>query len=147
MSILSWKKDVIAIGYDLFLDGKLVGEIRNKQLSSNSLIKINGRKYFFEAEGLSNKTINIIDMNSRKQIGKIIFNLWRTKASIGLFNEEYKWESDNFSYKKWNIFSQTNDLLIKSKLYKGDSYEVNNEIDELLVFCGIVTLVIQRQSG
>ncbi|MFY0683596.1 MAG: hypothetical protein JXR20_03525 [Balneola sp.] len=146
MALLSWKKDVIAIGYDLFLDRKLVGEIRNERLSKNSYIKISGKKYFFETEGLSNKAINIIDMNSRKQIGKIVFNLWRTKASIALFDKDYIWKIDTFFYIKWSIYSKTNIPLITSKLYKGDSYEVNNEVDELLVFCGIVSLLRRRNQ-
>lgn len=147
MALLIWKKDVIAISYDLFLDDKLVGEIRNERLSSNSYVKVNGKKYFFESEGLSKKIINVIDMNNRKQIGKIVFNLWRTKASIALFDKEYRWKSDNFFYRKWSIYSKTNIPLIKSKLYKGDSYEINNDVDELLVFCGIVTLVRRRNDG
>lgn len=96
MALLSWKKDVIAIGYDLFIDGNLVGEIKNERLSSNSYVKVNGRKYFFESEGLRHKVINVIDMKSRKQIGKIVFNFWRTKASIALFDKEFMWKSDNF---------------------------------------------------
>ena len=147
MPLLSWKKDVIAIGYDLFIDGNLVGEIRNERLSSNSYVKVNGRKYFFESEGLSQKTINVIDMNSRKQIGKIVFNFWRTKASIALFDKEFMWKSDNFFYRKWSIHSTASNPLIRSKLYKGDSHEVNNEVDELLLFCGIVTLVRRRNNG
>ncbi|MEP1150571.1 MAG: hypothetical protein ABJH08_02480 [Balneola sp.] len=146
MALLSWKKDVIGIGYDLFLDRKLVGEIRNERLSKNSYIKISGKKYFFETEGLSNKAINIIDMNSRKQIGEIVFNLWRTKASITLFDKDYIWKSDTFFYRKWSIYSKTNIPLITSKLYKGDSYEVNNEVDELLVFCGVVSLLRRRNQ-
>lgn len=147
MALLTWKKDVIAIGYDLFLDDKLIGEIRNERLSSNSFVKFDGKKYFFETEGLSNKTINVIDMNSRKQIGKIVFNLLRTKASIDLFNKEFMWKNDNFIHRKWSIYTKTNDLLIKSKLYKGDSYEVNNDTDKLLVFCGIITLVRRRNDA
>ena len=85
-------------------------------------------------------------MNSRNQIGKIVFNLWSTKASITLFDKEYMWKSDNFIYRKWSIYNKTNDLLIESKLYKGDSYEVHNEVDELLVFCGIVTLLRRRNQ-
>jgi len=89
MALLSWKKDVIAIGYDLFIDGNLVGEIRNEHLSNNSYVKILKRKYFFESEGFSRKNIIVIDMNSRKKIGKIVFNFWRTKASIALFDKEF----------------------------------------------------------
>lgn len=144
MALLSWKKDVIAIGYDLFMDETLVGEIRNEQLSSNSYVKINGKKYFFESEGLSHKTINVIDMNNRKQIGKIVFNFWGTKASIALFDKEFTWKSDNIFYRKWSIYSASNTPVIRSKLYKGDSHEVNNEVDELLLFCGIVALVRRR---
>lgn len=147
MALFSWKKDVIAIGYDLFIDGNLAGEIRNEQFSNNSYVKILKRKYFFESEGLRRKSINVIDMNSRKQIGKIVFNFWRTKASIALFDKEFMWKSDNFFYRKWSIYSTANNPLIRSKLYKGDSYEVNNEVDELLVFCGIVTLVRKRNNG
>lgn len=146
MAILSWRKDVIAIGYDLFLDRKLVGEIRNEQLSHNSFIKIGERKYFFETTGMSHKRINVIDMKSRKEIGQIIFNLWRTKATITLYGEEYEWKSNYIFYKKWSLCSKKNNTLIESKLYKGDSQEVKNEVDELLVFCGIVTLVRLRHS-
>ncbi|MEQ9091439.1 MAG: hypothetical protein RIE52_10135 [Balneola sp.] len=147
MALLSWKKDVIAMGYDLFIDGNIVGEIRNERLSSNSYVKVNGRKYFFESEGLSQKTINVIDMNSRKQIGKIVFNFWRNKASIALFDKEFMWKSDNFFYRKWSIYSTANNPLIRSKLYKGDSHKVNNRVEELLLFCGIVTLVRRRNNG
>lgn len=146
MALLSWKKDVIAIGYDLFIDENLVGEIRNEQLSNNSYVKIAERKYFFESAGMSHKKINIIDMKIRKEIGQIIFNLWRTKATIKLYGKEYEWKSDYMFYRKWSLSSKDNNASIKSKLYKGDTHEVQNEVDELLVFCGIVTLVRLRHS-
>ena len=146
MALLSWKKDVIAIGYDLLIDGNLVGEIKNERLSNNSYVKVKERKYFFETIGMRHKRINIIDMNRRKEIGQIIFNLWHTKATITLYEKEYEWKSDYMFHRKWSLSSKENDTLIESKLYKGDSHQIKNEVDELLVFCGIVTLVRLRHN-
>jgi len=56
-------------------------------------------------------------------------------------------KSDNLLYRKWSIYSTMNNPLVRSKLYKGDSYEVNNEVEELLVLSGIITLVRKRNNS
>tara|TARA_R110002124_G_C8951760_1_gene513368 strand:+ start:2881 stop:3189 length:309 start_codon:yes stop_codon:yes gene_type:complete len=98
MLILSWKKDRIVSDYDLFIDGKLVGDIRNKSLSATSYVEYKGRKYFFETEGLSQRKILLVDMQERKIIGEINFSLLDYKAKVSLFDKSYLWKFSNIFY-------------------------------------------------
>jgi hypothetical protein len=146
MPLLSWKKDVIAIGYDLFIDENLVGEIRNEQFSNNSYVKIKEKKYFFEASGIGSKKLIVIDMVQRNEIGHIKFNALRSKAAITLFDKEYVWKPNNMLHSKWSIYSTTKEPILEGKAYKSDSSFFQDEIDMLLNFCGIITLLRLRLS-
>ncbi len=146
MPVLSWKKEKLLVDYDLFLDHKLVGDIRNKPFSGTSYVEIAGKKYFFETEGLRLRTITVINMQNRKQIGSIGFNMMRTKAKIELFGKSYIWKLNIF-YTRWTISDRSNQPIIYSKKYRGDSFQVSDHTDEILVLCGIVAMVKIRQFG
>ena len=147
MPLLSWEKDVIAIGYDLFLDGDLVGEIRNERISNNSYVKIKDQKYFFESIGIGPKSINIIDMIKRVKIGRVKFNALQSKVNITLLDEEYIWKPKNMLRNKWSIYSKNKEPILDAKSFKSDSSSVDDESDLLLNFCGIITLLRLRLNG
>lgn len=147
MPVLSWKKEKLLVDYDLFIDNKLVGDIRNKPFSGTSYAEITGKKYFFETEGLRLRKITVIDMQNRKQIGSIGFNMMRTKANIQLFGKSYIWKLQNMFYTRWTISNSLKQPIIYAKKYRGDAFQVSNHTDEILVLCGIVAMVKIRQFG
>ncbi|HBQ60069.1 MAG TPA: hypothetical protein DD671_10725, partial [Balneolaceae bacterium] len=81
---LSWTKDAFSLNYSIFGNGQIVGKISDKSIDRSAKASLYGEKFIFETEGFIKTYINIFHINSKTEIGRIEFELIRSRAKINL---------------------------------------------------------------
>ena len=133
---LRWKKGLFSSSYDIYLNDKQIGKLKNNTFSQTADGELNGKKYTFKTEGFFNQHTEIIDNLENKVIGKITYNNWMTKATIIVNTKIINWKYDNLWNTEWSIFNYEG-INIK---YSGSSTNgqiYSNVDDELLLLSGL----------
>tara|TARA_B110000483_G_scaffold185027_1_gene218855 strand:+ start:179 stop:448 length:270 start_codon:yes stop_codon:yes gene_type:complete len=84
-----WKKGIFSSTYELFLNESKTGELKQEMFSETVYGKINESNYKFKKKGIFSSEIEITDIKSKNQIGKIKFNSWINKAEIFLNEQKF----------------------------------------------------------
>lgn len=111
---LYWAKSTFSLNYDIYENGMVVGFIKDSSLSRSMKASIFGNNYIFEASGFLKPHISVIDMEQKKELGKVTFSLLRQRAEIHLFGQSYLWKFHNYMSSKWKLFNRNKEVLISS---------------------------------
>jgi hypothetical protein len=132
----TWKNKFFSYTCEIFRYEEKVGELRNISWKRKTSGELNGKKVLFEIKGFFDRDFLISNPSDGSLIGKIIFNVWKTKATITILEKEYSWQYDNFFHSKWSI-SNANESLVKyeAPFRTGDINSYSG--DEVLILTGL----------
>lgn len=131
-----WKKGFFDTTYRIFSDNKLVGRLTDNSFKQKATGNLNSLNYRFETSGFLNQNSVIIDNNTNKKIGTIVFNGWHTKATITLFNKKYHWQFNNMWSTKWSLYDNGK-LLIDNIGGSTAGNMICSEADELHILTSL----------
>lgn len=105
------------------------------------------QRYVLEKEGFGWPHINIIEMNSKKLLGKITYPLFRERAKVQLGDENYTWKFDNISYSKWSVRDDQDKVLIQTSSRKEGAEHIESQKEALLLISGLCIRNKYYRSG
>lgn len=132
----NWSTKLFRSKYEIFSNDLPVGELKDKNWSRTVFGELNARKISFVTKGFFKKETHILNSIDDFEIGRITYNMWKTKATITYGNRQYSFQYDNFFHTKWSITNE-NGALIKyqSGSFKGSADAYTS--DEILILTGI----------
>jgi hypothetical protein len=86
------------------------GSLNKKSINRSVKASIFGKKFLFESEGFFKPRINIFDLDNKKVLGRVEFQLFRTRAKVRLSGHLYHWEFTNLMNTKWSL-KDGNDMI------------------------------------
>jgi hypothetical protein len=133
---LTWKTKFFSNEYEISQYQSIAGNLRNVGWKRKSAGELNGKKVLFEIKGFFDKEFLVFNPDDNSQIGNIVFNTWRTKATITILDKAYSWQYDNFFHSKWSITNENGNLIkYESHFKSGDINSYTN--DEILILTGL----------
>ncbi|MFV1885500.1 MAG: hypothetical protein ACMZ7B_13505 [Balneola sp.] len=135
---LNWVKDVFSHSYSFFVNGTVVGELKDSSLSGSKKAFLFGTKYVFEPEGVFKKQINIINLSTKAIVGRISFNQFRWRATIYIGENSYLWKWDGYFLRKWGIYKNQKERILSVDKRKEGLILVKEEETPLLLLCGLL---------
>lgn len=135
---LSWTKDAFSLNYSIFGNRQIVGKISDKSTDRSAKASLYGEKFIFEAEGFIKTYINIFHLNSKTEIGRIEFELIRSRATINLYGESYYWKFSNMLNTKWILKNQDQKTIISGEKRKEGSFRNQPEVNPILLLCALI---------
>lgn len=103
MKNISWKKGFFKCVFNIFSGEEKIGELKPSKLTLSATGKIDEARYRFRVrEGMTNR-VEIIDLDTQEQVGKIRFGHWLPKATIEFRGETYTWKFSNLWETRWKI--------------------------------------------
>ena len=135
---LYWTKDAFTLNYSIFEGGGIVGQIKDKSMNRTIKTSIFGTKYVFEKEGFLNPHITIFDITNRKEIGRIDFKLFRTRARIRLGNQSFYWKMVGMMGTKWNLIDEYEQVHISVKGRKEGYCAVIQDESPVLLLASLI---------
>lgn len=143
-----WKTNLFAADFELFRNGIRSGVLNKGNLRRKVTGELNLKKVLFTTEGFFGKETVIADPDTGSVAGKIVYSVWKSKASIEYQGKIFNWQFDNFFRTRWSISNQ-NGILIryKSETLKGSVQSYTG--DEILILSGffIRNFFRQRSAG
>ncbi|TVQ85928.1 MAG: hypothetical protein EA393_13050 [Bacteroidetes bacterium] len=109
---LTWSKGLFSSRYQIYSNGKQLGNLTDKPLSRTTKGMFNGKEYLFRNSGFFKQHTEIIDCSDNKVIGRIDYNSWRSKATITVNGRRFNWKYDNLWSTRWSI-SDSNGTSVK----------------------------------
>jgi hypothetical protein len=116
--------------------GEPAGELRRKTWKRISEGELNGTRITFEVKGFFDRDFLIMNPDGGAQIGKIVFNTWRTKATITLNGKDYNWEYENWWHTKWIISNENGNLIKFASGFKSGNILTYTD-DNILTLTGL----------
>lgn len=136
---LSWTKDAFSLNYSIFGNGQLVGKITDKSTDRSSKASLYNEKFIFETEGFIKTYINIYHVNNKTEIGRIEFELIRSRAKINLFEEQYLWKFSNLLQTKWILQNPDHETIISGEKRKEGSFKNQSNVNPILLLCALIS--------
>ena len=102
---LTWKKGVFSNVYKIYLNGKQIGNLKDKSFSQSGIGVLNNKEFLFQTKGFLKQKSKIFDTAENKMVGEINYNNWMTKATITINDKTFNWKYDNIWNTKWSIFN------------------------------------------
>jgi hypothetical protein len=131
-----WKTKLFRTNYEISRYEEIAGELKNIGWKRKSAGELNGKKVLFEIKGFFDKDFLISNPDDNSLIGKIVFNTWRTKATITIHEKDYFWHYDNFFHSKWSISNENGNLVKYESHFKNG--DINSYTDDsLLILTGL----------
>lgn len=135
-SRIYWKRRLLSDSTKLYVDSKLVGELRTNYFKRYTYGEINGHKFQFKTKGLFKQHTEVVDCKTNNVIGKIKYNGWFSKATIHAKDNLIIWEYINFWRTKWLIYdSNGNKIKFYGNLWNGQI--ISNINNPLLLLLGL----------
>ena len=135
-SHLTWEKGIFKSSYELFEGGMCVGRLKPDTWIRQGNGELNGKKYLFETKGFFNQETLIINATTNIPAGKIIYNTWKTKATIEYNNKIVSEKYDNGWNTKWSISDSAGPLVRYYGSFTKGEIEVLS-YDELPILTGL----------
>lgn len=132
----NWKKGIFSNTYEIYSEGNLVGNLYEKTFSKISTGILNHKNYTFKTNGVLKQNTDIFDNTENKQIGKIEYNNWMTKATITINNKTIFWKYDNIWNTKWSLYDlDGNKINFAGSMSKG---KIETDlVDEAILLSGL----------
>jgi hypothetical protein len=133
---LAWSKGLFTSLYQIYSNGKQIGNLTDKPFSRNTKGMYNDKEYIFRNSGFFNQYSEIIDCSDDKIIGKIEYNNWKSKATITVKGRKYAWKYDNIWSNQWSLSDvDGTSVRFKSSTTKG---HIDTDTDDgLLILTGL----------
>jgi hypothetical protein len=133
---LTWTKGVFSSMFQIYSNGELIGNLKDKTFSQSAKGIFNDKVYIFKTNGFFKQSTDIIDCSDNKVIGRIEYSNWMTKAVISINNKTVYWKYDNIWNTKWTIFDSTGILMsFKGSTTKG---QIDSNLDDAsLILSGL----------
>ena len=143
----TWKNRFFRSDYEISRYDGIAGELKNIGWKRKAAGELNGKKVLFEIKGFFDKDFLISNPDDNSLIGKIVFNTWRTKATITILDKVYNWHYDNFFHTKWSISNENGNLVKYESHFKNG--DVNSFVsDEILILAGLyVRKYLQQRAA
>jgi hypothetical protein len=128
ITTFTWSKGIFSNLYQIYSNGELVGNLKNKSFTQSSKGILNGKEYIFKTNGFFKQSTDIINFSDNKVIGRIEYSNWMTKAVISINNNTFYWKYDNIWNTKWTIFNSNGTLMS----FKGSSTsgQIESNLDD-----------------
>lgn len=133
---LKWTKGVFSNLYKIYDNGDFIGDLKERSFSQSAKGSIRGKDYLFRTHGFFNPVTEIVDSTSKKIVGKIQYNSWRSKATVTLNGKTINWKYDNVWNTKWSL-SDSDDTIVKFNSATTQGHIEARLDDELLVLTGL----------
>jgi hypothetical protein len=132
----TWKSKFFRSQIEIFKYDEPAGELTTNGWRRTSNGTLNGKKTGFDIRGLFGKEFIILNPDDKSEIGQIVFNTWRTKATININGRSYNWQYDNFWNTNWSITNEKGNLVQYSSSFRRG--EILTYIDdEVLILTGL----------
>jgi hypothetical protein len=132
----NWKSNLVSNTYNLFRDGREIGQLRINTCSRIAKSIVNGKDYNFKTKGTLHQYTEIIDCIDNKLTGVIQYNSWASKAEISVNNTVLNWKFNNTWNSEWSLFNADNIINYTLDASTKGQIESNTE-DTLLLICGL----------
>ena len=139
---LYWTKDAFSLNHSIYEGKNVVGVITDNSITRTIKASIFGMKFIYEIDGFFKPRLSIIDLDDKKDLGRITFNVFSAKAKIFLEREAYYWEFKNFMHTKWVLMDQNDQVLIAAESRKEGYSIIKNNKSALLL---LTALIIRNQ--
>jgi hypothetical protein len=132
----TWRTKFLRSAFIISKYGEPAGELSSSGWKRKWEGVLNGTRVNFEVKGFFDKDFLIMNPDDDTQIGSIVFNTWRTKATITLNGKDYNWDYDNWWHTKWVISNQNGNLIkFASGFRNGDIISYSE--DNILLLTGL----------
>ena len=133
---INWSSELFSSTTNITTKSKSIGKLINESFSQYTNAEFENKKFRFFKKGIFETTTLISDLEDNKIIGRIIYDSWKTKAYIELYDNKYTWKSESFWTGKWSLSSKTEKLMdFKSNFSSGVINSITN--DSLLILTGL----------
>lgn len=134
--LISWKRGIFSRTSKFYSNGIEIGFLKTGTWSNNAKGIINGKEFEFITKGFFKQKTSIIDAKTTLIAGTIIYNSWRSKATIKLPDgAEYNWQYTNFWHTKWSLNKDLYFINYKGSSFKGEIISYISE--DLLIISGL----------
>ena len=133
---LTWSKGLFTSIYQIYSNGKQLGNLIDKPFSRTIKGKFNGKEYLFQNSGFFNQYTEIVDCSDNKVIGGIEYNSWRSKAIVSVNGRKYNWKYDNLWSTQWSL-SDSDGISVRFNSSTTKGQIDSNTDDGLLVLSGL----------
>ncbi|MGD0341859.1 MAG: hypothetical protein ABSA76_09165 [Bacteroidales bacterium] len=142
----TWKTKFFSNLYEISRYENAAGELRSIGWKRKSAGELNGKRVLFEIKGFFDKDFLISNPDDNSIIGKIVFNIWKTKATITILDKKYSWQYDNFFHSRWSISNENGSIVkYESHIKNGDVTSYTD--DEILILTGLYIKDYLRQRA
>jgi hypothetical protein len=132
----TWRTKFLRSAFTISKYGESAGELSSSGWKRKWEGVLNGTRVNFEVKGFFDKDFLILNPDDGTQIGSIVFNTWRTKATITLNGKDYNWDYDNWWHTKWVISNQNGNLIKFASGFKNGDIISYSE-DNILLLTGL----------
>jgi hypothetical protein len=136
---LSWKKGFFKSTYELYSsDGTAAGKLKENYWGNTAEGEIYLRMYHFKMRGFWNKKAEILDLSTGEVLATIVFNCWKSKATIEFTKDPGKamtFGYENFWHTKWNI-SEPSGLSVRFQGTESKG-QIRSDLDDILILAGL----------
>jgi len=139
-----WKTRFFSSRYEIYRFETPDGELQRAGWRKKTG-ELGGKKVLFEVKGFFGRDLMINDPDSGTRIGNILFNTWKTSATITLSGRQYYWERKGFFRKEFTISDENNVLITYTTHFKSGEI-VSNADNEILVLTGLYIREYLRQA-
>ncbi|NMC38494.1 MAG: hypothetical protein GYA41_09245 [Bacteroidales bacterium] len=143
-----WKTSLFASDFELFKNGIRSGFLNKGNFRRKVTGELNMKNVLFTTKGFFGNETGITDPKTGVVYGRIVYSVWKSRASVEYQGKLYNWQFDNFFRTRWSIENE-NGILIryKSVALKGFVYSYTG--DEVLILTGffIRNFFRQRSAG
>jgi hypothetical protein len=141
---LKWKKSLFSNTCDIYSNGQLVGNLKDKTFSNSAEGELNGVKYRFKTLGIFRQNTEIIDGENNKVIGEITYSNWMRKATLKIQDKKVVWKYDNSWNTRWSV-TDSSGIIIKYRSSTTSGEIDTNTDDSLLLLSGLFVSNYFRQ--
>ncbi|NVO11854.1 MAG: hypothetical protein HXX16_17985 [Bacteroidales bacterium] len=134
--LITWEKGFFSRTYKFYSNSIEIGFLKIGAWSNKAKGTINSKEYDFITKGFFKQETSIIDSKTTLIVGTIIYNKWKSKATIKLPDGvEYNWQYTNFWHTKWSLNKDLYFINYKGSGLKGEI--VSYISDELIIMTGL----------
>ncbi len=143
---LTWSKGLFSSLYQVYSNEKKLGKLINKPFSRTKKGTFNGKDYLFRNSGFLKPYTEIVDCSDNKVIGGIVYNSWRSKATVSLNGRNYNWKYDNLWSTKWSL-SDSDGISVRFNSSTTHGQIDSDTDDGLLVLSGLFIKNVYLQTA
>ncbi|MDO5608481.1 MAG: hypothetical protein Q4G08_08510 [Capnocytophaga sp.] len=134
---LTWKGNLLG-NFKVKENQTLVGHLYDKNwMGDVALGEVGNEKYSFVKKSIFSNEVLITAQLQGKPVGRILYNVWNSKATIYIDGLTYTWRYENFLYTKWCVENTDGDKIrFESNFLSGGKISANGN-DSLQILIGL----------